>query len=74
MLLIAASVFAARKLAQYDEGTCSAKNATTAMRPIGTVGQAGKPVCREPIEAEWLSIVRDLLGSNLRHSRSAHTT
>src|ERR1700687_3057812 len=25
-------------------------------------GRAGKPVCREPLEAEWPSIVRDLLG------------
>jgi len=23
--------------------------------------RAGKPVCREPLDAEWLSIVRDLL-------------
>ena len=23
--------------------------------------RAGKPVCREPLEAEWLSIVKDLL-------------
>jgi hypothetical protein len=25
-------------------------------------GRAGKPVCREPLDAEWLSIARDLLG------------
>jgi hypothetical protein len=25
-------------------------------------GRAGKPVCREPLDAEWLSITRDLLG------------
>jgi hypothetical protein len=25
-------------------------------------GRAGKPVCREPLDAEWLSIVRVLLG------------
>ena len=25
-------------------------------------GRAGKPVCREPFETEWLSIVGDLLG------------
>lgn len=24
--------------------------------------RAGKPVCREPLDAEWLSIVRALLG------------
>jgi hypothetical protein len=24
--------------------------------------RAGKPVCREPLEAEWLSVVCDLLG------------
>jgi hypothetical protein len=24
--------------------------------------RAGKPVCREPLDAEWLSIVGDLLG------------
>lgn len=25
-------------------------------------GRAGKPVCREPLDAEWLSILKDLLG------------
>ena len=25
-------------------------------------GRAGKAVCREPLEAEWVSIVRNLLG------------
>src|ERR1035437_10354989 len=25
-------------------------------------GRAGKPVCREPLDAEWLRIARDLLG------------
>src|SRR5438876_8034961 len=25
-------------------------------------GRAGKPVCREPLDAEWLSIVKRLLG------------
>jgi hypothetical protein len=25
-------------------------------------GRAGKPVCRESLDAEWLSIVKDLLG------------
>jgi hypothetical protein len=25
-------------------------------------GRAGKPVCPEPLDAEWLSIVGDLLG------------
>jgi hypothetical protein len=25
-------------------------------------GRAGKPVCREPLDAEWLHIARDLLG------------
>ena len=25
-------------------------------------GRAGKPVCREPLDAEWLGIVRGLLG------------
>jgi hypothetical protein len=24
-------------------------------------GRAGKPVCREPLDAEWISIVSDLL-------------
>jgi len=24
--------------------------------------RAGKPVCREPLDAEWVSIARDLLG------------
>lgn len=27
-------------------------------------GRAGKPVCQEPLHAEWLSIVKDLLGSS----------
>jgi hypothetical protein len=26
--------------------------------------RAGKPVCREPLDAEWLSIVRELLEQN----------
>ena len=26
--------------------------------------RAGKPICREPLDAEWLSIVRDLLGQS----------
>ena len=25
-------------------------------------GRSGKPVCQEPLGAEWLNIVRDLLG------------
>jgi hypothetical protein len=25
-------------------------------------GRASKPVCREPLDAEWLNIARDLLG------------
>ena len=25
-------------------------------------GRAGKPVCREPLDQEWVSIVKDLLG------------
>jgi hypothetical protein len=25
-------------------------------------GRAGKPVCREPLDAEWLSIVKALIG------------
>ena len=25
-------------------------------------GRAGKPVCRQPLDAEWHSIARDLLG------------
>jgi hypothetical protein len=24
--------------------------------------RAGKPMCREPLDAEWVSIARDLLG------------
>jgi hypothetical protein len=27
-------------------------------------GRAGKPVCRDSLDAEWLSIVRGLLGQN----------
>ena len=26
-------------------------------------GRAGKPVCQQPLDAEWLSIVRDLLST-----------
>ena len=29
-------------------------------------GRAGKPVCREPLDAEWLGIARELLGSGER--------
>jgi hypothetical protein len=28
--------------------------------------RAGKPVCREPMDAEWLSIVRELLAKTLQ--------
>jgi hypothetical protein len=39
------------------------KKAIWAMPLIGIAGR-GKPVCREPLDAEWLSIVRDLLGED----------
>ena len=32
--------------------------------------RAGKPVCREPLDSEWLSIVRELCWDRLRDSVS----
>jgi hypothetical protein len=36
-------------------------------------GQAGKQVCREPLDAEWLTIVSDLLGHRERDVCSRQT-
>jgi hypothetical protein len=33
-------------------------------------GRAGKPVCRQPLDAEWLGIVKGLLGSLREKKRS----
>jgi hypothetical protein len=41
--------------------TCIAKRAIRATQRIGMVGP-GKPVCGESLDAEWLSIVKALLG------------
>jgi hypothetical protein len=51
---------------QYGIGRFSqialVKKATTAMQIL--VRACGTPVCREPLDAEWLSTVRDLLGAS----------
>jgi hypothetical protein len=59
----------AHESAQQDEGRdCSWVHAYLHRKEgdEGNAGywysQAGKPVCREPLDGEWLSIVSDLLG------------
>jgi hypothetical protein len=59
----------ARESAQQDEGTDGSWVHAYLHRKEGDqdnaaywYGRAGKPVCREPLDMEWLSIVRDLLG------------
>jgi len=58
-----------RESAQQDEGPEGSWVHAYLHRKEGDQGnaaywysRAGKPVCREPLDAEWLSIVRDLLG------------
>src|ERR1035441_4066445 len=59
----------AHESAQQDEGPEGSWVHAYLHRKEGDEGnaaywysRAGKPVCREPLDAEWLSIVRDLLG------------
>ena len=59
----------AHESAQQDEGREGSWVHAYLHRKEGDQGnaaywysRAGKPVCREPLDAEWLSIVRDLLG------------
>jgi hypothetical protein len=59
----------AHESAQRDEGTEGSWVHAYLHRKEGDqdnsvywYGRAGKPVCREPLDAEWLTIVRDLLG------------
>lgn len=59
----------AHKSAQQDEGKDGSWVHAYLHRKEGDQGnaaywysRAGKPVCREPLEAEWVSIVRALLG------------
>jgi hypothetical protein len=58
----------AHESAQQDEGPEGSWVHAYLHRKQGDQGnaeywysRAGKPVCREPLDAEWLSIVRDLL-------------
>ena len=60
----------AHESAQQDEGPAGAWVHAYLHRKEGDqgnaaywYGRAGKPVCREPLDAEWLSIVRDLVGA-----------
>ena len=59
----------AHESAQQDEGADGSWVHAYLHRKEGDNGnaaywysRAGKPVCREPLDAEWLSIVGDLLG------------
>jgi hypothetical protein len=59
----------AHESAQQDEGAEGSWVHAYLHRKEGDQGnaaywysRAGKPVCREPLDAEWLSIVRALLG------------
>jgi hypothetical protein len=59
----------AHEAAQQDEGTEGSWVHAYLHRKEGDQGnaaywysRAGKSVCREPLDAEWVSIVRDLLG------------
>jgi hypothetical protein len=59
----------AHEFAQQDEGTQGSWVHAYLHRKEGDQGnavywydRAGKPVCREPLDVEWLTIVRDLLG------------
>jgi hypothetical protein len=59
----------AHESAQQDEGRDGAWVHAYLHRKEGDQGnaaywynRAGKPVCREPLDAEWISIVGELLG------------
>jgi hypothetical protein len=59
----------AHESAQQDEGPEGSWVHAYLHRKEGDQGnaaywysRAGKPVCREPFDAEWLSLARDLLG------------
>jgi hypothetical protein len=59
----------AHESAQQDEGSAGSWVHAYLHRKEGDhgnaaywYGRAGKPVCRQPLDEEWLSIVRDLLG------------
>jgi len=59
----------AQEAAQQDEGKNGSWVHAYLHRKEGDQGnaaywynRAGKPVCREPLDAEWLGIVKDLLG------------
>jgi hypothetical protein len=59
----------AHESAQQDEGMDGSRVHAYLHRKEGDqgnaaywYGRAGKPVCREPLDAEWLSIARSLLG------------
>jgi hypothetical protein len=59
----------AHESAQQDEGTAGSWVHAYLHRKEGDLGnaaywyrRAGKPVCREPLDAEWISIALALLG------------
>ena len=59
----------AHESAQQDEGTASSWVHAYLHRKEGDQGnaaywyrRAGKPVCQEPLDVEWLSIAKALLG------------
>src|SRR5450759_594294 len=59
----------AHESAQQDEGpegswvhACLHRKEGDQSNAAYWYGRAGKPVCRQPVDAEWLSIVGDLLG------------
>src|SRR6201987_3758037 len=63
----------AHESAQQDEGPQGSWVHAYLHRKEGDQGnaaywykRAGKPVCREPLESEWLSIVTDLLAKTLQ--------
>jgi len=68
-LVLAFLQFAYQKSAQQDEGPEGSWVHAYLHRKEGDQGnaaywysRAGKPVCRDPLETEWLSIATDLLG------------
>jgi hypothetical protein len=69
----------AHESAQLDEGKDGAWVHAYLHRKEGDQGnaaywysRAGKPVCREPLDAEWISIVRWLLRAKDSSTAAAH--
>src|ERR1035441_5637776 len=68
----------AHESAQQDEGRDGSWVHAYLLRKEGDQGnaaywynRAGEPVCREPLDAEWLSIAGALLGSHNESSRAS---